>query len=135
MNEFPSVNVDVDRLTEVVDVIRRLRATTGMEPVLCVHIYAESMDDLREALMRGDVPGVQTSFAWEGSPNARVIQTDKDEEPMELQEAREKLRQWSAHSATTYTLEQRRFWRDRVDALFRAHMGGDAPPDETEDAS
>lgn len=130
-----SVNLHVERISEVPEAMARVRQMTGQEPLICIHIYAASFDQLKELFRaRGSMrvvsvpePKLATHF-----PGMFVDDFQKRPEPPELVEAREKLAQWSRHS-TAYALEQRNHWRRQVEILLAAHLGEDAPPDTTPD--
>jgi hypothetical protein len=126
------VNLHVEDVAEVREAIARVRRITGEEPVVCVHIYAPSLESLR-VLFKGSNGCSVPRRRSQGAHFPGLIEPFNPEpsEPPELQEARGNLAKWSSHVETSYVLEQRRYWRQRVEMLAAAHEGPAAPPDPT----
>lgn len=132
-----SVNLHVERLAELPAAIERVRQLTGVEPVVCVHIYAPSVESLREFFQRGKfrtMPVQQAAFRqnWHGEFTVDDFSEPpfKQESP-ELIEARAMLAKWLSHTPTAYAVEQRGHWQRRVELLAAAVDGEAAPPDDT----
>lgn len=137
--EQGAINVHLQsprQLTAVRDeIIRR----TGQEPVICLHLYCASVEDLEEAI-RTRSPGdarresaLERLFAQAQAAPSGSVEFPRILESEELKHAREMRDKWAAHSSG-YAREQVAFFEREIDRLIAERDAPAAPADDAPDA-
>lgn len=128
------LNLHCSDLKQVPAAYRKIQEQTGTEPVVCLHLYAGSLDELREMFqIERPVNGRRVSQLEKmliESQNKHKLEAFL--ESSELREARAKLEQWKAHGSN-YAMDQQRYWQREIARLEAERDGVVAPPDESAD--
>lgn len=133
-----AVNVHVHTPRQAAAAREEIRRRTGQEPVICLHLYAASVDELRELLRADDAEEgrrvsslekllrtAETS-ATRGEPRPSILDSE------EMRNARQMLAQWKQHN-TGYALEKIRYWQKEIARIEREESLPPAPADSTPD--
>jgi hypothetical protein len=135
-----AVNVHVHTPRQAAAAREEIRRRTGQEPVICLHLYAASMDELRDLLRVDGAEQGRRESALERLLRRTADTADNRGEARpsildsaEMRNARQMLAKWQQHT-TNYAFEQVTHWKREIARLEMEESLVPAPADMTGDA-